>query len=338
MNIKISGKTSLLFSSLFAFSTLVQAESNIFNQYDVHDLTHLAPLYEALEGDSTQWDINQPLGNSQPVAGSGGRLGVRTTKPEMQLPNGTLRWGYVFLEEHYSTHVDSTDHFVLTNESLSNLTERDVRDVSQFTLEELIGPIVYIDVSDRVNKELAKNGGKPSIDLKLTNFNDETGISVMASDIDAVADQLVDGAYLVVNVGWEGFYIGPVPQSGVNWEHPYNNNLNHPGVSREATDRLIEIENKRGIRIAGIVVDNIAVESGHSIRGDMGTDKVIMPQLEMYMHAVGLQRGWKLVENAANLGALNNYGPGQCDLVIGAPRLAGASGSPSRLIAVCKKQ
>ena len=95
----------------------------------------------------------------------------------------------------------------------------------------------------------------------------------------------------------------------MNWEHPYNNNLNHPGITPAAVDRLIEIENERGIRIAGIVADNIGVESGHSLRGDMGTDKTITSELVMYLHAIGLNRGWKLVEECRqpfNIGKLRS--------------------------------
>ena len=113
--------------------------------------------------------------------------------------------------------------------------------------------------------------------------------------------------------------------------------MNHPGVSRAAVDRLVAIEEERGIRIGGLVADNIAVESGHSIRGTMGTGKVDPFKFDMYMHAVGLPRGWKLVENAANLDVLANYAPNSCDLLIGAPKVVGASGVPSRVLAICER-
>ena len=321
----------------FVGANLAQAAGNILGQYHIHDLSHLVPVFEPLDGDSTVSDLSKPVANSQPVAGSGGRLGVRTAKARMDTKSGYLQWGYVYLEEHYSTHVDSTDHFIVTKKSLMTVPEPDQRSVAEFGLDELIGPIVYIDVSDRVQRELAKNNGVPSINRDKTNFDDDTGNNVNVSDINAVVDQLENGTYLVLNVGWEQFYIGPPPESGVNWEHPYNNNLNYPGITKAAVDRLVEIENEKGIRIAGVVADNIAIESGHSARGEMGTDKVIMTELVMHMHAVGLQRGWKLVENAANLSVLKNYRQNDCDLIVGAPKVVGASGVPSRLMAVCNK-
>jgi kynurenine formamidase len=324
-------------STILATTTfLAHAQSNIVNQYDLHDLSHIVPVFMPLNGDRTKSDLSKPWADSRPVAGSGGMLGVRTPKRKMTTRHGYLQWGYTYLEEHYSTHVDSTDHFITTDDNMKNVSAPDERGMSEIPLNELVGAIVYIDISGRVEKELAKNNGIPSIDLEKTNFDDTTGINVTAADIDAIAEHLVDGTYIVVNTGWEKFYFGAPAADGDNWKHPYNNNLNHPGVSREATDRLIEIEEKRGIRIAGIVTDNIGVESGHSLRGDQGTDKVDMTQLVMYMHSAGLQRGWKLVENAANLHVLGNYQPGDCDLIIGAPKVAGASGTPSRLIAMCK--
>ena len=321
---------------LFNPSTIFAA-GNIFDNYHVHDLSHLVPLFEPQNGDLTKSDISKPIGNSRPIAGSGGRLGVRTIKPRLVLKNGYLQWGFFYLEEHYGTHVDSTDHFITTNKSLMTVPNPDERGVGAFELDELIGPIVYIDISERVQRELDKNGGMPSTDRQVTNFDNDSGNNIDVADIEAIADQLVDGSYLVLNVGWEQFFIGPPPLSGDNWEHPYNNNLNHPGITPAAVDRLIAIENERDVRIGGFVANNIAVESGHSIRGDMSTDKVIVPNLIMYLHAVGLPRGWKIVENAANLSVLNNYKANDCDLVIGAPRIVGASGTPSRLLAVCKK-
>ena len=332
----LSIASSLVTLLCFTCFTSVQAAGNIFEQYDIHDLSHLVPLYEPLNGDATKSDLSKPVANSKPVAGSGGMLGVRTAKPRLKLKHGYLQWGFYYIEEHYSTHLDSTDHFITTTKALKTVQHADERDVAGFKLDELIGPIVYIDISDRVTRELAKNGGRPSTDLGLTNFDNDSGNNIDVEHINAIADDLVDGAYLVFNVGWEQFYIGPPPENGINWEHPYHNNLNHPGITPAAVNRLIEIEDQRGIRIAGFIADNIAVESGHSIRGDMSTDKVIVPELIMYLHAIGLNRGWKIVENAANLSALGQYKTGDCDVIIAAPRVVGVSGTPSRLMAVCK--
>ncbi len=53
---------------------------------------------------------------------------------------------------------------------------------------------MYIDISDRVTKELAKNGGKPSPNPDVTNFGEPTGTTVLASDIEQVADKIIDRA------------------------------------------------------------------------------------------------------------------------------------------------
>jgi kynurenine formamidase len=303
--------------------------------YNFHDLSHIVPFFHPLHGDNTKSDLSKPSGNSKPVAGSGEMLGTRTIKPPFQTKTGMVKWGHLYMEEHYSTHVDSTDHYITTDESLITHHPQDHRSAEEFTLEELIGPMVYIDISERVKKELAKNGGKPSIDTSITNFDNDSGNNIGIDEINAIADQIVDGAYLVFNLGWEQNYVHPPLKS--NWEHPYNNNMNHPGITPAAVDRLIEIENERGIRIAGIAADNIGVESGHSIRGDMPTDRLNPREFVMYMHAVGLHRGWKIIENAANLSALSPYKNGDCTLIVGAPKMAGSSGSPARLIAMCKK-
>ncbi len=302
-----------------------------------HDLSHPIPLFKPLNGDSTRSDLSAPVKDSKPIAGSGGMLGVRTAKPALQVSNGSVQWGYFYLEEHYGTHVDSTHHYITSNKDLITVAEPDQRSVDEYTLDELIGPIVYIDISDRVRKELAKNGGNPSPDPAVTNFDNDSGNNVSAADIDAVADQLVDGAYIVIHTGWEAFYQGP-PAKPSNWAHRYNNLLNHPGLTEDAVDRLVQIEETRGIRIGGLVADNIAVESGHSIRGpNMKTSEVYPPGFQMYLHAVGLPRGWKVVENAANLEVLAGHRPGTCTLIVGALKLVGASGSPARLIAMCER-
>jgi kynurenine formamidase len=336
---KPSGISPMLAGILLLLSGVDgQAGNGILGRYALHDLSHNVPLFGPVEGSTSRSDINKPIAGSRPVAGSGGALGVRIAKPLMSVGHGKVQWGYIYMEEHYSTHVDSTDHYLTTDESLITVAEPDARSIHEYTLEELTGPIVYIDISKRVQAELKKNKGRPSTDTKVTNFDDGSGANVTAADIDRVASQLVDGAYLVINAGWEQFYIGAPPADGDHWRHPYINNMNHPGVSRAAVNRLLAIEKARGIRIGGLVADNIAVESGHSIRGRMGTDKVDPTRLAMYMHAVGLPRGWKLVENAANLDLLAAYPPASCDLLIGAPKLMGVSGVPSRLMAICEKQ
>ena len=43
--------------------------------------------------------------------------------------------------------------------------------------------------------------------------------------------------------------------------HPYINGLNYPGFGKAAVKKLIEIENRKGIRINGIAMDNLSIDS-----------------------------------------------------------------------------
>ncbi len=198
----------------------------------------------------------------------------------------------------------------------------------QLGAEDLVGRIVLIDISGRVNTELGKNGGKPHPDPKVTNFGDNSANVVTADDIAAVADRLDDGVWLVLHLAWSNFYF-----QGTDFaKDPYINSWNHPGLSHAAVDKLIEIENQKGIRIQGIVADNIGIESGESSKGvdDKWTNS-------WYAHVRGLQRGWKFVENAANLGLLAMAKPNTCTLIVGAPKHVRGTGGPSRVIALCEK-
>ena len=183
-----------------------------------------------------------------------------------------------------------------------------------------------IDISGRVEAELAKNGGKPSPDTSVTDFSNSSANVVTPDDIDAVADKLADGVWLVLNLGWSGFYF-----DGTDFaKDPYINGWNYPGLTPAAVDKIIEIENNKGVRINGIMSDVIGVETGQNSRGsdEKWTDS-------WYAHVVGLQRGWKFVENGANLEQLAQAGPDNCTLVVGAPKWTRGTGGPSRILALC---
>jgi kynurenine formamidase len=132
----------------------------------------------------------------------------------------------------------------------------------------------------------------------------------------------------VLNLGWSDFFF----QGADFVKDPYINAFNHPGMNNASVDKLIDIENQKGIRIQGIVADNISIESGESAKGvdDKWTNS-------FYAHKRGLQRGWKYVENATNLGQLAMAKAGSCTLVVGAPKHVRGTGGPSRVIALCEK-
>ncbi len=300
------------------------------NSIIYHDLTHAAPMFEAEGGDLSKPDLTKPILDSVPVCGHG--LGARLPKEDHPAATGTFHWGVFALDEHFATHIDSQCHFETTDPKLK-IENPDKRYAHEFTLSDLIGPLVYVDISDRVEKELAKNGGKPSPDIAITDFSNSSDATVRLKDLEAVERYITDGTYIVFNTGWERHYWGESPKNG--WYHPYNNGLNHPGVTPEVVDWLIALEERKGIRINGLVADNIAVESGESLLGPGGSVDEVPARINgPYLHALGLQRGWKLVENIASPASLGNHVQGTGTLLIGAARIVGVSGTPARVIAM----
>ena len=197
----------------------------------------------------------------------------------------------------------------------------------QIDAQRLVGPAVIIDISERVSNELAKNGGRPSPDRRVTDFSEASGAVVTADDIEGVADKLDNGVWLVLNLGWSGFYFGEpaVPKS------PYVNGFNHPGMSRKATDKLIEVMDRKNIRISGVIADNIAIETGQVAHGE--DDKRTNA---LHGHVRLLQRDVLLVENAANLDRLSQTAKtSRCTIVVGAIKLGRATGGPARVLALC---
>ena len=132
---------------------------------------------------------------------------------------------------------------------------------------------------------------------------------------------------VVVNTGWSRFFSNPDFATS-----PYINGWNFPGVSLAAINALIAIENRKGIRINGIAIDNLGIDSGE---GQTGIDEKFTNSYQS--HVRGLQRGWKFIENANNLGAIASAKPDSCTLMVGALPIVRGSGSPARVIAVCER-
>lgn len=296
---------------------------------EFYDLTHPIPLFAPTNGDVTKPDLAKPFKDSVPTAGFGFQP-TRKMKNPFKTQVGYFQWAEIYLDEHYGTHVDSTDHYQ-NNPGTLQVSKADDRSTEQYTVKDLVGPIVFIDISERVAKELAKNGGKPSPDAKVTNFQNDSGNTLTVADIEKVEGQIVAGAWIVVRSGWDKFFFGTPPQNP--FMHPYINGMNYPGFTEEVVKKIIEIEGKKNIRIAGLAMDNLSIDSGHSGRGP--TNDAF--GRGWYAHQYGLQRGWKFIENATGLGALAGKAPGQCALVLGSLKLVSASGAPARVLAMCRK-
>ncbi|MGI9303869.1 MAG: cyclase family protein [Gammaproteobacteria bacterium] len=306
----------------------LSATTSAFAETFVLDLTHPIPTFKPMEGDPMKPDTNQPWGDSVPIPSFAGQAILSFS--DFPTNQGKFEVGRLILGEHHGTHLDSPAHYANNDASMEpgGTPPKDRKRTHQLDANDLTGPVVLIDISGRVETELAKNGGKPSPDKGVTDFSESSPNVVTADDIGAVADQLDDGVWLVLNTAWSKFFF----QGADFAKDPYINGWNHPGISHGAVDKLIELMDKKNIKVSGIVADNIGVDSGESARGE--DDKWTN---SWYAHVRLLQRGVKLVENAANLGQLAMAKPGSCTLVVGAPKHVRGAGGPSRVIAMCEK-
>lgn len=315
---KILGATVMASS---AWGVMASAETILI------DLSHPIPTFEAMEGDPMKADLSKPHLNSVPIP----TFGAQTVFTLGKFPTnqGSFDLGTLILAEHHGTHMDSSGHYINNEGSMetAGMKPADRKLMHQLTASDLIGKAVVIDISGRVQMEVEKNGGRPSPDKSVTDFSNSSPNVVTAADIDAIADQIDNGIWLVLNSGWSQYYF-----SGTDFaKDPYINGWNHPGISKAAVDRLIEIMESKGVTIGGIIADNIGIESGESAVGD--DDKWTN---SWHAHVRLLQRGVKFVENATNLGrvalaARNN----ECTIVVGAPKHVRGTGGPSRVFALC---
>ena len=292
------------------------------------DLTHPLPTFQPMEGDPMKPDVTKPWLESTPIPTFGQQAILNIA--EFPTNQGHFDLGQIVLSEHHGTHVDSAGHYVNNAETLeAGFPEaKDRKLTHRLGAQDLIGRVVLIDISGRVQSELDKNAGRPSPDKSVTNFSNASTNVVGPDDIEAVADQLGNDTWLVLNLGWSRFFF-----EGPDFaKDPYINGFNHPGMSKAAVDKLIEVMDRRGVRINGIVADNIGIDSGESAHGE--DDKWTN---SWYAHVRLLQRGLKFVENATNLGQLAIARPGSCTLIVGAPKHVRGTGGPSRVLALCDK-
>jgi kynurenine formamidase len=285
------------------------------------------PTFDPAADASSLPDLAKPMGGSKAIPSF---FPQAVFQPSTNLTNeGHFFRGRLSISEHHGTHVDAPSHYVNSKAT----TERGAVPTKfqhDLTLDDLIGPIVYVDISQRVRAELGKNDGRPSPDIGVTNFSDSSPNNVTAADLDAVADRLQNRSWIIVNTGWAKFFSADMP--GDMTTSPYINGWNFPGVSRAAIDRLIEIEDRKGIRINGIAIDNIGVDDGESERGQ-GPNW----DFSYRSHVRGMQRGWQFVENLANVDSLALVNTNTCTLIIGGLPIIGGSGSPARVIVACNE-
>ncbi len=291
------------------------------------DLTHPIPTFHPMEGDPMKPDTSKPWLDSKPIPTFGQQAVLAIGKfPTNQ---GHFDLGTIVLSEHHGTHLDTSAHYINNEETLEvgEAARQHLELAHQLDSEDLIGRIVLIDISGPVQSELDKNGGKPSPDKKVTDFSNDSPNVVTAEDIEAVADKLGNGTWLVLNLGWSRFYF-----QGTDFaKDPYINGFNHPGLTPEGVDKLLRIARSKGIRIGGTVTDNISTETGQTAKGE---DEKRTNSLTAHVRL--LQHDILMVENAANLDALAAAAKsGDCTLVVGAIKVARGTGAQARVLALC---
>ena len=207
----------------------------------VIDLTHTVPTYRAAADNPTQPDMDQPWSDVPPFATYGGHAVLGFF--EMPINLGHIESGRLVMSEHHGTHMNAPNHFVNNDASQepTGIPMAERKQMHEVPADWLVGPVVMIDISSRVQAELDKNGGVPSPDPSVTNFGNDSGNVVTAADIDAIADQLVDGCWIVINLGWSRFFYGAAGMA----DSAYVNGFNHPGLAPTASSGCCRSPGKR---------------------------------------------------------------------------------------------
>lgn len=294
------------------------------------DLTYPIPTYHPSAASPVSPDLRKPWSDAgrYPIFGEQTVLWLRRTATS----NGEIESGRVSVWEHSGTHMDAPGHFLNTVESLhrSGIPWQNRHRLHEVDARQLVGRVVMIDVSERIAKELAKNNGRPHPDKAVTDFSDASGNGVTADDIEAVADDINDGVWLVMNLGWGQFFLGEEDWS----RSPYVNELNHPGMSRSAIDKLIAVMERKKVKISGVAADNLAIDTGEGVKGEDAKRTNAF-----YSHVQLLQRDILIVENLANLDKLSQASKNSdCTLVVGVMKVAYGTGAPARVIALCAEK
>jgi kynurenine formamidase len=293
------------------------------------DLSHPIPTFMPKSDDPTKPDLNQPIGDSTPIAGFYHQA-VLYPADQWSTNQGFFNSRAILIQEHNGTSFNAPNHYHNNAQSAEQgaipFTQR--KAAHQLGTAQLTGDIVLIDVSSRVKKELAKNGGLPSPDLSITDFSDQSQATIRASDIRAVAGQITEGAWLVGRVGWDQFYFSGTE----DWDKSrYVNALNHPGFTAEAIEEIIKIMDEKNIKISGIAADSLSTDSGQGAKGSDDKWSNGWPA-----HVRLYQRDILIVENLANLSLLAQQ-PGKCSLMVGALNHIGGTGGPARVMAACQQ-
>jgi kynurenine formamidase len=137
---------------------------------------------------------------------------------------------------------------------------------------------------------------------------EDANAMVMKADIEAWVSangELPKGACVAMNSGWAAKIVGP------EYRNTPDGNFAFPGFSKEATDYLAELG------AAAIGVDTLSLDPGNS--------------KDFAVHYSWLPGGRYGIENLTNLDKLPAKG---ATIFVGAPKHAGGTGGPARVMAV----
>lgn len=262
-------------------------------------------LWENLKGGKVvAVDMSHALSPEVPVADITPKPKIkpflRANQPPLKMPFNSNR---IELDEHTGTHIDFPYHGDIDLDPTNdNMLAGD-----RVPLERLIGPAVVIDISQRVKEALQKKGkeGLPAWDPAFD-------VEVTAADLQAwekAHGPIPEGSYVIMHSGWSRFW----PQ-----KKPYLNGFYFPGFSAEAVQWLL-----KNRQIKGLGGDNLGVDVGANLRNET-----------FPAHKLGFPAGWNLLENLTNTGLLPPKG---ALLFIGAMKIQGGTGAPSRVMALCER-
>lgn len=125
--------------------------------------------------------------------------------------------GRLYFWEHYGTNIDAPMHYVSPEKD-----PKKYKTIGEISMDQLIGPMVLLDLSKREDRNLHPE------------------------DIEPLINRLQNGAWLVVNFDMAKHY-------GTSL---YSRSLQSPGVTAEACQYLGKLFDEGKIDIAGVAADN----------------------------------------------------------------------------------
>ncbi len=210
------------------------------------------------ESAKAQPNLSKPIAHSTPIAGFY-QQAILYPADDWATNQGYFSSKAILIKEH-----NVTNHYVNNEASLESDSNPNThrKAAHPLTTEQLSGKIVLVDVSDRVQMELAKNGGKPSPDIAMTDISYSSQATVRVADIAVVADQIEGGVWVVARVGWDQFYFAGTE----DWdESEYVDALNHPGFTAESMENLSQIENLEPVSAGSLNWPNLLLLSMYKV-------------------------------------------------------------------------